>query len=206
MSVEPKSVPEPKSAPEPPAERPESDVGRRVHAFRRLRRMSLRALAERSDVSGSFLSQLERGRSSASISTLARIASALGITMAELFDTSAIGPTPLRAQDRPELPWVGGGRKTSLTREPLAGFGVYEAEFAPGGSTGDEQYSHPGWHEVVVVLTNQVTVLLDTERFVLGEGDSLDFDSRQPHRIVNETDAMSVVHWVLGPVQPGDKE
>jgi transcriptional regulator with XRE-family HTH domain len=41
------------------------DVGERLRAIRRLRRVTLKTVAERADLSESFLSQVERGRANA---------------------------------------------------------------------------------------------------------------------------------------------
>ena len=55
------------------------EVGERLRAIRLLRRLTLREVAEAAGVSESFVSQLERGRSSASVATLQRLAAAVGI-------------------------------------------------------------------------------------------------------------------------------
>jgi transcriptional regulator with XRE-family HTH domain len=60
-----------RSAPEVAAE---FDVGERLRTLRRFRRCTLQTVAARSGLSESFLSQVERGRSNASIASLRRIA------------------------------------------------------------------------------------------------------------------------------------
>lgn len=176
-------------------------LGRRLREYRALRRLTLRAVAERADVSAGFLSQLERGLSSASIASLARIASALDIGVADLFADGEIGVSPLHAEDRPVIRASGGVRKTLLTRTPLRGMDFYAVEFDAGGSTGPEQYSHPGQHEVVVVLQGAVTIELGDRSLILQADDSLDFESRLPHRIHNHTIDTAFLHWVIGPAQ-----
>ncbi|MGH3740896.1 MAG: helix-turn-helix domain-containing protein, partial [Micromonosporaceae bacterium] len=178
------------------------DLGRRVQQYRHLVRMPLRQLAESADVSASFLSQLENGHSSASIATLARIATALNVTIADLFDTGTVGPKPLSPAERPVLRAENNVRKALLTRVHLDGMGVYAAEFDPGGSTGPEQYSHSGTHEVVVVLRGEMVVELHQDRHVLRAGDSIDFDSSRPHRLLNDSAETAEVHWIVGPAQP----
>lgn len=177
-------------------------LGRRVRQYRELQRVSLRKVAERADVSPSFLSQLETGRSSVSIATLARIAAALDVTIADLFDGGSIGPAPLRVEERPVLRASDGVRKTLMTRSHLEGMATYGVTFEPGGSTGPDQYSHPDNHEVVVVVRGRLVVELNDARHLLGEGDSIDFDSTLPHRLVNEGVEHAEVHWVVGPSQP----
>ena len=64
----------------------EVDVGERLRTLRQFRRYTLQSVAARSGISESFLSQVERGRSNASIASLKRIADALGVSMADLFE------------------------------------------------------------------------------------------------------------------------
>src|SRR5437868_14546359 len=83
----------------------EVDVGERLRELRRFRRCTLRTIADRSGLSESFLSQVERGRASASIASLRRIADALGASMADLFEPDHLpGPRALRRDERPALP------------------------------------------------------------------------------------------------------
>ena len=64
-----------------------SSVERRIvsREIRGRRRLTLREVAERAGLSESFLSQVERGRASASIASLRRIADGLGIGISDLF-------------------------------------------------------------------------------------------------------------------------
>lgn len=77
-----------------------SDIGKRIgQRIRELRtqrseRWTQEDLAERAKISVSFLSMIERGERVAHVETLAAIASALGVTLSELFagtDTVAGG-------------------------------------------------------------------------------------------------------------------
>ena len=106
----------PSSAPDVPAE---IDVGERLRELRRFRRCTLRTISARSGLSESFLSQVERGRSSASIESLRRVAEALGVSMADLFEPDGVpGPRVLRRDERPALTFGVLGRKLLLTPQP----------------------------------------------------------------------------------------
>ncbi len=61
-------------------------VGARIRTVRKERSMTLRQLAHKTVLSVSLLSQIEVGKSSASISTMRKIAAALGVPLAYLFD------------------------------------------------------------------------------------------------------------------------
>jgi transcriptional regulator with XRE-family HTH domain len=187
----------PSSAPDAVAE---VDVGERLRDIRRLRRATLRTIAGRAGVSESFLSQVERGRASASIASLRRIAGALGVTVADLFEPSGPPrPRVLRREERPSLAFGILGRKLLLTPRPLHHLEVFAGELDPGGSTGPEQYAHGDSEELFVVLSGTVQLELGGELHELESGDSIDYRSSTPHRILNIGQEIAEVMWIISP-------
>jgi transcriptional regulator with XRE-family HTH domain len=178
-------------------------LGQRVREFRELRRMTLRAAASASSLSPGFLSMLERGQCSASISALRRIAQALGVSVADLFeDARPTTPQPLRFADRPKLESEPGARKYLISQRPLRHLEVYAGEFEPGSSTGDDEYTHGDSQEILMVHTGAVTLLLDGVVHHLMAGDSIEFVSSMPHKISNEETGMATVTWITSPPTP----
>jgi transcriptional regulator with XRE-family HTH domain len=176
------------------------DVGERLRALRRFRRCTLRTIAARSGLSESFLSQVERGRSSASIASLRRIADALGISMADLFEPDGIpGPRVLRRDERPALSFGILGRKLLLTPRPLHHLEVFAGELEPGGSTGAQPYAHGDSEELFVVLSGSVQLELGGDLFELERGDSIDYRSSTPHRVSNVGEGVAEVMWIISP-------
>ena len=176
------------------------DVGERLRVIRGLRRMTLREVAERAGLSESFLSQVERGRASASIASLRRIAGALGISISDLFQPfEPSQPRVLRRDDRPSLAFGILGRKLLLTPRPLHQLEVFVGELDPGGSTGAEQYAHGDSEELFVVLRGSVRLELGDELHELEGGDSIDYRSSTPHRISNAGDDLAEVMWIISP-------
>jgi transcriptional regulator with XRE-family HTH domain len=178
----------------------EVDVGERLRAIRLMRRATLRTIAERAGVSESFLSQVERGRASASIASLRRIAGALGVSVADLFDSSGPPrPRVLRREDRPSLGFGILGTKRLLTPRPLHHLEVFVGELDVGGSTGGEPYAHGDSEELLIVLTGGVRLELGGEVHELESGDSIDYRSSTPHRVVNGSDEPAEVIWIISP-------
>jgi transcriptional regulator with XRE-family HTH domain len=66
----------------------EENLGESLRRLREGRGVSLRTLAEESGFSASFLSQVENGQASPSISSMERIAGALGITLWQFFQAA----------------------------------------------------------------------------------------------------------------------
>jgi transcriptional regulator with XRE-family HTH domain len=177
------------------------DVGARLRAIRHLRRATLRVVAERAGLSESFLSQIERGKASPSVASLTRIAAALGVNVADLFEAHASrgDPRVLRRERRPTLGFGNSARKFLLTPRPLENLEVFTAEFVPGGSTGDEPYTHGDSEELVVVLSGRIQLQLGERLFELEAGDSIDYVSSTPHRVANAGDDVAEVMWIISP-------
>ena len=182
------------------AAEPQTDVGDRVRSIRQLRRLTLRDVAQRTGLSESFLSQAERGRTSASISSLQRIAEALGVAVSDFFSPDETGrPLVLRRDARRFVAWGKLGRKALLTPKPFGHVEVVVAELEPGGSTGEEAYRHGDSEEVFYVLSGRVRLQLDQDVFELGPGDSVHYRSSTPHRVSNPGDDAAEVLFVISP-------
>ncbi|MEP9371911.1 XRE family transcriptional regulator [Mesorhizobium sp. KR1-2] len=179
-------------------------LGDRVKAYRTARRLTLRQLGDMVGTTASFLSQLERGLSGANTSTLMLIANALGISVADLFDEAEISPHQvLTRAERPALPVSEGYRKTLLSRRPIHAVEVYSGEFAVGGSTGDQPYTHGDAHEMFIVLRGRLQLTLGEESFILGEGDSIEYATSTPHKTINIGDTPAEVLWIIAPPTSG---
>ena len=176
------------------------EVGARLRAIRLLRRLTLREVADAAGVSESFVSQLERGRSSASVATLQRLAAAVGIEISDLFGGERqSGPRVLRHDERQLLEWGHLGRKALLTPKPFHSLEVVAAAFDPGGSTGDEPYTHGDSEELLLVLAGRVHLQLGSELLDLSTGDSVNYRSSTPHRVSNPGDEAAEVLFVISP-------
>jgi transcriptional regulator with XRE-family HTH domain len=176
------------------------DLGERLRAIRLLRRRTLREVAAAAGVSESFLSQLERGRSSASVASLQRLAGALGIEVSDLFANDGLPrPRVLRHAAREHVAWGDLGRKALLTPKPFHSLEVVAAEFEPGGSTGDEPYTHGDSEELLLVVAGRVHVQLGPEVYDLRAGDSVHYRSSTAHRVSNPGDETAEVIFVISP-------
>ena len=61
-------------------------VGRRIKELRRARRMTQEELAERTSISAKYLSSIERGLENPTFDTIIKLAYALDVDVAELFN------------------------------------------------------------------------------------------------------------------------
>ena len=72
-------------------------------------------------------------------------------------------------------------------------------EFDPGGSTGDEPYSHGDSEEFMLILEGSVKFQLGGEIISLGTNDSMVYRSSTPHRLVADQALGARVLWITSP-------
>lgn len=175
-------------------------VGAQLRLLRRARRQTLRDVAARAGVSESFLSQLERDLTGASIASLQRIAGALGLEVSDLFaNHTQAGPSVLRRDGRVYVSWGTLGRKALLTPKPFEALEVVTATFEPGGSTGAEQYAHGDSEELLLVVAGVVELALGQDTMRLDAGDCARYRSSTPHRVSNVGDDVAEVLYMISP-------
>ena len=178
-------------------------VGQRLRELRRARRLSLETVAARTDLSIGFLSQIERGLSSPSLRVLATLADVFGVGIAGLFGAKEAAGTAkeaivTREKARAKLNlWRTGISKQLLSPAGSDGrLNLFLVHMEPGGSTGDELYTHDG-EEAGLVIEGEMKLTVDTESWTLKRGDSFRFASRRPHRFGNPSnESKAVVLWV----------
>jgi transcriptional regulator with XRE-family HTH domain len=175
------------------------ELGERLRAIRQLRRKTLKEVAAAAGISESFLSQLERGRANATIATLQRLSTALGIDVSDLFGAAAPRPRVLRRDARDFVAWGDLGRKALLTPKPFHSLEIVVARFEPGGSTGDEPYTHGDSEEVLIVVEGCVHLQLGADVYEVAAGDSVHYESSTPHRVANVGDEPAEVLFVISP-------
>jgi transcriptional regulator with XRE-family HTH domain len=147
-------------------------IGAHLRELRTRRGLSVRELATATGFSPSFISQVENGQASPSISSMERIAEAVGVTMGEFFAAAAAGEGGhvQRVHERQvlESEW------SNATLEPL---GVGGAALDPilitlgaGGRSGKHPYGH-ATEEFAIVLEGEVDITLGPETHHLHAGD-----------------------------------
>jgi XRE family transcriptional regulator, regulator of sulfur utilization len=153
----------------------EAKLGPSVRRLREAQRISLRALAEGTGFSPSFLSQVENNQASPSIASMERIATALGVTLSEFFQTAEANPLPVvRADARPVL--HSGWSKGQLEALGAGGVGgrldPMLVTLEPGGSSGSKAFAS-GREEFALVLDGAVALTLDQSEQMLASGDAV---------------------------------
>jgi transcriptional regulator with XRE-family HTH domain len=167
-------------------------VGERVKALREAMGLSLRDLSERSGVSPTMLSQVERGSTSPTLAVAEKIASGLDLSLSQLLRLDEVPHVVVSRAGDHRVRERGGHRIEEVT-PPLPGqrADVSTHSLSPGSSTGgsgDAPMHEPGSRETAVVLEGEVVLVFEGERHQLAEGDSVTFDADLPHHFENESD------------------
>ena len=178
----------------------EMQLGTRIRALRQARHFTLRDVAERSGVTESFLSQVERDVTSPSIATVQRIARALDLSIAQLFTEEGDTGRVVRREARRRVAYPGLKSVDEFLTSNMAGrLQVILSTIEPGGGTGSEPYTHDSDEEVVVILAGVLDLWVGDEHYVLREGDTITFPSRLPHWNANHGDRPVTVLFCLTP-------
>lgn len=194
---------------------PESSIGARLRDARTQRGLSLRSVAQSLGVSASLISQVETGKTQPSVSTLYAMANHLGVSLDELLGLVPTGPRPApamfghsglalpnvqRATDNPIIEMENGVRWERLAVGSGGPADAILVIYEPGASSSIEGklMRHAGV-EYAYVLEGELTLQLDFDTYVLGPGDSLQFESARPHMFSNTgTEIAKGVWFVFG--------
>ena len=176
------------------------NVGPRIRTIREQRGLSLRALAERCNLSINAISLIERGENSPTVSSLHMLATALGV---KITDFSEDAHEYVRRDQR--LATQGNG----LLMESL-GIGLRNQQLEPfmvtvepGAGDDSESIVHPG-QEFVYCLGGMIQYQLSEQTYHLEPGDSLLFDATQPHCFRNTGDSVARVLLIFQAVEGGN--
>lgn len=172
-------------------------ISRHLRRLRRQRGVTLSRAAAATDLSVSFLSSLERGKTNASVATLQRLAVYYGTNVQSFFGVTKKPSKLVAPNERKQL-----SNEPGVDIELLAtGNNVMEPHLyriAPGRSSGGA-YHHEG-EEFIYVISGTCEIWLDEmEHYKLKQGDCLYFPSTQTHRWSNTGDKTAVLLWTNTP-------
>ncbi|GAB2978801.1 XRE family transcriptional regulator [Amycolatopsis acidiphila] len=181
-------------------------LGERIQAARTERGLTLQTLADRSGVSVSMLSSVERGAKAPTVVVLDRIADGLGIALVQLL-TKPERVIVRRAAEQDTVHEPGGWQRTILTPVvPGVNFEWIRSTLPPDCAAGTYPPYAPGSHEFIVVQRGTLTLTVDGEVVILGEGDSLYLAADVTLSYANHSDAPCtyyVAALVMRPRSPG---
>lgn len=191
------------------------NIGERLRELREARNISMRSLAARSGLSANALSMIERGRASPSISTLYKLADALGVSITSFFETDP---------QRKQVVYLKSDQRArvSFTRGVFEGLGgeqfvgrvePFMLTLESTANSGPRSMAHTG-HEFVFCVRGELEYQVERQIYNLLPGDSLLFAAHLKHKWRNpgrnvaaaiivisgfeEGEALHAMHWKKG--------
>lgn len=172
-------------------------IGPKVRRLRQDSGFSLQQLARRADVSAAAIHKVERGDMVPTVTTLLKLASALGRPMGHFVDGDgepAAVAHHVRADERPAAPSLPGVAQTAVTGPPerftLRG---RVADVEPGAELEPDPH---GGEDLLLMLGGALDVAVGEERYTVADGDSLHFPADHRVRVHNATPDPARVLWV----------
>ena len=177
-------------------------LGERIKALRAERALQQRQLAEKAGLTPSMLSQIESGRLTPSLHTLGRVAGALGIPIAALFEQAPQGRLHVsRKSDYPVVSFDGSSEKWHVL-----GAGLFQGKIRAvvgtlgpraKGVTTEKVILDPGQMKLLYVLEGKVALHYNGGTHPLEAGDSAYLDGGSPHGWENLGGKTAKVLWVI---------
>jgi transcriptional regulator with XRE-family HTH domain len=189
----------------PPGDKPSPRIGFQLRRERRIRGLRLADVADKAGLSESLISKIENNKTSPSLSTLHRLAQALGTSISALFAADeSLDQVVQRPQERPiagrvqsMVEWDGIEAEIIIpyvNGRLLEGF-VFIMD--PGGHSGGT-LRHEG-EECGYVLEGSLELAVDDKTYILNPGDSFFFNSDRPHAYRNPGTVTTRVIWINTP-------
>jgi len=166
----------------------------RIRELRLARGMTLTHLAAEAALSPGGLSQIESGTIQPSLTTLRRIAAALGEPIFRLFITPEVEPEiVVRATEQRKVIGASGTVYELLTPSLRGALEVIELRLGPGEVSAETRLGHPG-EECMIVIQGRARLEFEDASFDLDVGDAATYDGKVPHRIhsIGETELVSL--------------
>ena len=175
-------------------------IGHKVRTLRKRSGLSLQNLAKRSDVSAAAVHKIEQGGMVPTITTLLKIAGALGRPVSFFVEdeTGQDGNTVYTpaSEARPVYTSHHGITLHSISgpygRFFLAGA---RATVIPSGNSGSKLMEHPG-EELVYLLEGALEFVVNGQTYPLEAGDALHFRGDQPHSWRNPDNIDAKAVWM----------
>lgn len=175
-------------------------IHKKIKRLRMEKEWTLKDLSEKTGLSVSFISQVERGSSSLAITSLKKIADVFNIPITYFFEEIENHHYTIHHEEQKPFKLEG----SDITYVRLAGkFPDRKIEpmivNLPPNQTYLERHTHPG-EEFYYILKGVVVFRVNEKEYVLHAGDSIHFPSEQAHEWKNPTNEAATLLSILTPV------
>lgn len=179
-------------------------LGNKIRMLRKSYNLKLNDIADKSGLSVSYISQLERDLVEPSLSSLKKIAAALNTPVYLLIDDTENENIVMKKGERPIMSFG-----HSDTRYEIVSTTASNANFSPkmmmveftipgNGEDSDDYITHSA-EELIVLTKGSIDITYGDTVYELNEGDSIYVQENIPHRIVNKGTEDAIGYYVVTP-------
>ena len=173
------------------------EIGEKIKSLRILYGLTQEELADRTELTKGYISQLENGLTSPSIATLIDILSALGTNLKEFFSDEddekiVFGEDDYFEKDNSDhlITWlVPNAQKNEM--EPI------RLVLNPHSQT-EVDYPHDG-QEFGYVIEGEIVLVVGKQSYNLKKGETFYFETDKQHYIMNRSNKSACIIWVSSP-------
>ena len=172
-------------------------IGKKIKKLRNLCNLTQEELANRTELTKGYISQLENDLVEPSISTLEDIVNALGTNLGDFFKDEKLEQVVFTTSDYFEkesagyqIKWlVPNAQKNEM--EPIL-LNLYPNQSTP------IDYPHEG-EEFGYVIEGNILVCLDNQKFKCKKGESFYYESSKTHYLKNTSNSNAKIIWISSP-------
>ena len=173
------------------------DIGRRIRNFRNRNGLTQQELADRTELTKGFISQLERGQVSASVVTLMDLIECLGTTPAEFFKDEEERVVFTEKEYFEKLDELGNSRQWIVPNAQRFQMEPLLVVVQPHSSL-EEDKPHNG-EEFGYLMSGRLNLYLGEKVYHVKSGESFYYQASQKHRIENPGNRPAKLLWISTP-------
>lgn len=179
-------------------QRTDTEIGKVVRRIRQNKEMTVTELAEATGMSASYISQMERGLISPSVTALHQLSEALGVPTFYFFVEEDLMEIVVRAQDRKVMAMDSAARYELVSPTLRRNMQLVQCILAVGESTRQEPFPHKG-EEAAYIVQGRVELSVGEHLYTLEQGDCAQFEARLPHKYRNIGAEEAVILFSISP-------
>ena len=175
-------------------------IGQKVNDWRKANSLTLQQLAQKTNLTAGYISQVENDKASPSISTLKKISNALGVRIIDFFADEVINDPKVLTQDQWTKVLLPGWKADVRQLVHIVGTKRMQPFYTviPPKGRSREPYAHQG-EEFGIVLEGDLTLTVGEEIYEVRPMTSFYYSSLLPHSWVNNGTKPCCVIWVITP-------
>lgn len=175
-------------------------LGECLREIRESSDMTIADLAKLTGMTSSHISQMERDLASPSVSSLRKLAAALNVPVSRFFSHEEQDPgAVVRVQNRKKLKLPGDHIVYELLSPDFTNsVQMLLTRLEPGVQSSEEPMGHGG-DECAYIMGGTVQFIIGGDMYLLNDGDSIYYEGRHPHKIINVGDSEVTIISAISP-------